>query len=52
MFYDDFTARAVVGVSIFWSSPLGPLRFNFTEALQKEEFDEEQSFAQTISTRF
>ena len=50
--YNDFTPRAVVGVSIFWTSPLGPLRFNFTDAIQSEEFDEEQNFDLTISTRF
>ncbi|MEM1233116.1 MAG: outer membrane protein assembly factor BamA [Pseudomonadota bacterium] len=52
LLYDDFTARAVVGVSIFWTSPIGPLRFNFSEAVRKEDFDEEQSFDLTISTRF
>ncbi|MEM9437008.1 MAG: outer membrane protein assembly factor BamA [Pseudomonadota bacterium] len=52
LFYDDFTPRSVVGFSIFWTSPLGPLRFNFTDAIQKEEFDEEQSFDLTLSTRF
>ncbi|MCH2077145.1 MAG: outer membrane protein assembly factor BamA [Rhodobacteraceae bacterium] len=52
LLYDDFTPRAVVGVSLFWTSPIGPLRFNFSEAVKKEEFDEEQSFDLTISTRF
>jgi outer membrane protein insertion porin family len=50
--YDDFTARQVVGVSLFWTTPLGPLRFNFSEALSKEQFDEEQTFDLTISTQF
>jgi outer membrane protein insertion porin family len=50
--YEDFSARQVVGVSLFWSTPLGPLRFNFSEALSKEEFDEEQTFDLTISTQF
>jgi len=50
--YEDFTARQVVGVSVFWTTPLGPLRFNFSEALSKEEFDEEQTFDLTISTQF
>jgi len=52
VFYNDYTPRTVVGFSIFWTSPLGPLRFNFTDAIEKEEFDEEQSFDLTISTRF
>jgi len=50
--YDDYTPRAVVGASIFWDTPLGPLRFNFTEALQAEEFDETRNFDLTISSRF
>lgn len=50
--YDDFTARHVIGVSLFWTTPLGPLRFNFSEALSKEKFDEEQTFDLTISTQF
>jgi outer membrane protein insertion porin family len=50
--YEDFTARHVVGLSIFWTTPLGPLRFNFSEALSKEEFDESQAFDLTISTQF
>ncbi|MEL6915002.1 MAG: outer membrane protein assembly factor BamA [Pseudomonadota bacterium] len=52
VFYDDFTARSVVGIAILWDSPLGPLRFNFSDALQKEEFDVEQEFDLTISTSF
>jgi outer membrane protein insertion porin family len=50
--YDDFTARQVIGVSLFWDTPLGPLRFNFSEALSQEKFDEAQSFELTISTQF
>jgi len=50
--YEDFTARQVVGVSLFWDTPIGPLRFNFSEALSKEKFDEEQTFDLTISTQF
>ena len=50
--YEDFTARHVVGVSLFWDTPIGPLRFNFTEALSKEKFDREQNFDLTISTQF
>ncbi|MEO1704726.1 MAG: outer membrane protein assembly factor BamA, partial [Pseudomonadota bacterium] len=52
VFYDDFTPRSVIGFAILWESPIGPLRFNFSEALEKEEFDDDQSFDVTISTRF
>ncbi|MEL6464506.1 MAG: outer membrane protein assembly factor BamA [Pseudomonadota bacterium] len=44
--------RHVIGFSVFWDTALGPLRLNFTNALRKEDFDEEQSFDLTISTTF
>lgn len=48
----SFTARHVVGLSIFWSSPFGPIRMNFSEALQKEPGDREQQFNLTVRTDF
>ncbi|MGJ8612136.1 MAG: outer membrane protein assembly factor BamA [Octadecabacter sp.] len=50
--YDDFTPRAVAGVSIFWDTPIGPLRFNFTDALDSQPNDETKQFDVTISTSF
>jgi outer membrane protein insertion porin family len=50
--YEDFEARHVIGASVFWDTALGPLRFNFSQALAKEEFDRVQDFELTISTRF
>ncbi len=44
--------RHVVGVSVLWETPFGPLRFNFSNALKKEEFDKEQSFDLTVQARF
>ncbi|WP_424977381.1 outer membrane protein assembly factor BamA [Leisingera sp. S232] len=44
--------RHVVGVSLLWTTGFGPLRFNFSKALQKEDFDEEQSFDLTLQARF
>ena len=49
---DSFNPRATVGLSVFWTTPIGPLRFNFSHALKKEDYDEEQNFDLTISTRF
>jgi len=49
---DSFKLRSVAGVSIFWDTAIGPLRFNFSRAIQQEEFDEEQNFEFTVSTRF
>jgi outer membrane protein insertion porin family len=50
--YNDFTPRAVAGLSLFWDTPLGPLRFNFTEPLLAEEQDQPQNFDITVSTSF
>lgn len=49
---DGMKIRASVGASLFWDTPIGPLRFNFTKALRKEPYDETQPFDMTISTRF
>nr|WP_254656446.1 MULTISPECIES: outer membrane protein assembly factor BamA [unclassified Roseovarius] len=47
-----FKARHVVGFSIFWSSPFGPIRMNFSNALKKEPGDIEQQFDLTVRTEF
>ncbi len=44
--------RHVIGFSIFWDTVVGPLRLNFSNAIKKEDFDEEQTFDLTISTTF
>lgn len=49
---DKAHPRAAVGVSLLWDAPIGPLRFNFSKALKKEDYDKEQSFDLTISTKF
>lgn len=48
----DMNVRAAIGASIFWSTPIGPLRLNYAKALKKEDYDEEQKFDLTISTQF
>jgi outer membrane protein insertion porin family len=44
--------RATAGVSIFWDTPIGPLRFNFSTPLRREDFDQIQRFDLTVSSRF
>jgi len=44
--------RQVVGFSLLWTTGFGPLRFNFSKALKKEDFDKEQSFDLTLQARF
>lgn len=49
---DKMHLRSVVGLSLFWTTPIGPLRFNFTHAIKKESYDKEQTFDFVISTKF
>lgn len=49
---DSMQIRSSVGFTVFWDTAIGPLRFNFTDALQKETYDKEQRFDLTISTKF
>ncbi|MFV2033645.1 MAG: outer membrane protein assembly factor BamA [Halocynthiibacter sp.] len=49
---DSFNLRSAIGFSVFWDTAIGPLRFNFSRALKKEAYDQEQTFDLTISTTF
>lgn len=49
---DDLSIRAMAGASIFWESPFGPLRFDFTKPLRQFPYDERKSFQFTTRTRF
>ena len=44
--------RHVIGFGVLWKTPIGPLRFNFTKALQLEDYDRKQDFDFTLSTSF
>ena len=49
---DSFELRSTIGFGLLWDTQIGPLRFNFTNAVNAETADREQSFDFTISTRF
>jgi outer membrane protein insertion porin family len=49
---DSLIWRSSIGFSVFWDTAIGPLRFNFAKALRKEDYDLEQTFDLTVSTRF
>lgn len=49
---ESSSLRTAVGFSVFWETGLGPLRFNFSNPLQYEDYDNRQYFDLTISTRF
>ena len=52
LLYDNGAWRQVVGATLYWTTPIGPLRFDFTRALKKETHDEERTFDMSIATRF
>ena len=49
----DATAlRASAGLSVFWDSPFGPIRFDFSQILRREDYDRTETFRFSTSTRF
>lgn len=49
---DTMHLRSAVGFSILWTTGIGPLRFNFSKALEKRSYDRDRSFELTIQTKF
>lgn len=49
---DDASLRSSVGASLLWTSPLGPIRFDFAYALTKEDYDRTQFFRFSGGGRF
>ncbi len=49
---DGMYIRAASGVSLFWTSPLGPLEFSYAFPILYEADDIIQNFSVAISTRF
>ncbi|MDC0580814.1 outer membrane protein assembly factor BamA [Amylibacter sp.] len=49
---DSFKIRSAVGVSLFWDTVIGPLRFNFSRPIKREKYDVIENFRFTVDTRF
>jgi outer membrane protein insertion porin family len=49
---DSFYLRSVVGASLFWESPVGPLRFNYSIPVVSQGYDRESRFEVTIQSSF
>jgi outer membrane protein insertion porin family len=49
---DDLALRATAGLSVFWNSPMGPIRFDFSQVLAKEPYDKTETFRFSQTTRF
>ncbi|HEY7899886.1 MAG TPA: outer membrane protein assembly factor BamA, partial [Caulobacteraceae bacterium] len=49
---DNLAFRATAGISIFWKSPMGPLRFDFSQIIRKQPYDRTQLFRFSTATTF
>ena len=49
---DNMALRAAAGVSIHWRSPMGPIRFDLSKVLAKEDYDKTETFRFSTSTQF
>jgi outer membrane protein insertion porin family len=49
---DALTLRASAGISVFWKSPMGPLRFDLSDVLARAKYDKTQNFYFSTATRF
>ena len=49
---DDLYLRATAGISVFWKSPMGPLRFDFSRIIRKDYYDRTQLFRFSTTTSF
>lgn len=49
---DELSLRAAAGLSIHWRSPMGPIRFDLSKVLSKEDYDKTETFRFSTSTQF
>jgi len=49
---DNMAFRASVGISVFWKSPMGPLKFDFSKVLKKAPYDVPETFYFSTATSF
>jgi outer membrane protein insertion porin family len=48
----DASIRASYGLSLTWSSPLGPIRLDFAKILKQEEYDKTEGFRFSFGNNF
>lgn len=49
---DDMSLRASAGVSVYWNSPFGPVRLDFSHILNQEDYDQTEGFRFSAGTKF
>lgn len=50
--YDSGSLRSSYGFSLSWSSPMGPIRLDFSRIAKKESYDQTQNFRFSFGTSF
>jgi outer membrane protein insertion porin family len=49
---DNLALRASTGLSVFWTSPMGPIRLDFSKILAKTDYDRTETFRFSTATQF
>ncbi len=49
---DDPSLRVSAGLSVFWDSPFGRVRLDFSQVIVKEDYDKTESFRFSAGTQF
>jgi outer membrane protein insertion porin family len=49
---DNLALRASAGISVFWKSPVGPIRIDLSQIITKQSYDRTELFRFSTSTRF
>ena len=50
--HDDASIRNSIGFGINWTSPFGPIRLDFAQAIMKEDYDQTEFFSFNFGTQF
>jgi outer membrane protein insertion porin family len=50
--HDDLALRATAGVTVYWKSPMGPLRFDLSQVIKRQPYDRTETFQFSTTTRF
>jgi outer membrane protein insertion porin family len=49
---DELALRATAGLTVYWKSPMGPLRFDISQIIKKQSYDRTETFQFRTSTSF
>ena len=49
---DELALRATAGVTVYWKSPMGPLRFDLSQVIKRQPYDRTETFQFSTTTRF